>query len=504
MPSAMKYIPPSDKDRSIFSQVLLSEFTKRRDAYIKALSYYDGVVKAPFEVDENDPEYDPDVDNTVINLVKMAVDRTTSFLFPALPDIQTDPDSIEDTLEEIWLRDFLEVNGGLAMLTKWAMRGFLAGHTFIWVKKGKPYPKMSILHPLSVSVFWKADDISDILWYEQRFYNNGIIYIRDFVKQADDTWMVYLYSGQMGSTSREEVILSQVSSHGDTFAMLNYDNAPYGDFALVETARHKSITPPLIGVPHLPHPDNFYGSGEFTEKDLLDKINQIASERTRIIRQNADPVDVVTGSNISEIEGQGNIVAIPNPAAKVSRLQLSSDLHAVNTTLDHLIEQFLGIMRVVILKGEAKDLQRVTNAAVRTLFLDALAKNEVLWAAYKQGLATAMKLALEYAYADGLLAITNPIEIKISLGMKSPLPVDMTEIANTNALAINAGYRSLYTAAISLGDNPKFEKAIIEQEFEEGLKRQQRTMELAASFAPDPQDEQSDGSSSNDGSSNSK
>lgn len=485
MPSAMKYIPPSDKDRSLFSQVLLNEYTKRRDAYVTALSYYDGVVSAPFEIDEDDPEYDPSVDNTTINLVKMAVERTTSFLFPDLPSIQTDPESIEDTTEELWLQEFLEANGGLAMLTKWAMRGFLAGHTFIWLKKKKPYPKMAVLHPLSVSVFWQADDVNEILWYEQRFYNNGVIYIRDFVKQDNDTWRIYLYAGKMSSASREEMILSQVSTHGNTFAEHNYDNAPYGEFELIETARHTSTTPPLIDIPHLPHPDNFYGNGEFTEKNLLDKINQIASERTRIIRQNADPVDVITGSGISEIEGRGNIVAIPNAGAKVNRLQLASDLHAVNTTLEHLIEQFLGIMRVVILKGEAKDLQRVTNAAVRTLFLDALAKNEVLWAAYKHGLATIMKLALEYAYAEGLLEIANPMGLKITLSMKSPLPVDMTEIANINALALNGGYRSQYTASVAIGDNPKFEKAIIEQEFAEGLERQQKTMELASSFAPD-------------------
>lgn len=485
MPSAVEYIPPNANDRNAFTPAVEREYRERKTFYENSLKYYKGDATAPFKVDPDDPDYDPATDNTVINLVKMAAERTASFLFPELPEIQTDPESIEDTIEEKWLKEvFFVANGGLHTLVKWALRGFLSGHTFIWVKNSKPVPKIALLHPLSVTAFWAADDMAEILWYEQRYYADKVVYIRDFVKQEDDTWVIYLYKGDTRYASDGDKVIEQIGNQGNTFAgLLNFDSVAFGsNYKLVSKAVHGSTTPPILNTPHLPDPDSFYGMGEFTEKDLLDIINKIASERTRIIRENADPLDVVTGANPAEVSGDGGFVTIANPNAKVNRLALTSDLHAVNGTLEHLIEQFLGIMRVVILKGEAKDLQRVTNAAVRTLFLDALAKNGVLWASYSNTVAQMCKLALEYAYANSTLVMADPKDIRVKVKMASPLPTDLTEIANINALAIAGKYMSPRTAATQLGLDFAFESAGIEKAFEKGLEQQEKTMALASSF----------------------
>ena len=487
MPSAISYIAPNENDRTAFTPAVQREYGARKLFYENALKYFRGEATAPFVANPSDPDYKPEVDNTVINLVKMSAERTASFLFPELPEIQTDPNTVDDTVEETWLKEvFFPDNGGLHTFVKWALRGFLSGHTFIWVKNAKPVPKIVLLHPLSITAFWAADDMADILWYEQRYYSDNSIFIRDFVKNEDDTWTIYLYKGDKAGDSVGDKIIEQISSQGNTFSsMLNFDNIVFGgNYKLVSTTPHQSTTPPIINTPHLPDPDSFYGMGEFTEKDLLDIINKIASERTRIVRENADPLDVVTGANPAEVSGEGGFVTIANANAKVNRLALTSDLHAVNGTLDHLIEQFLGIMRVVILKGEAKDLQRVTNAAVRTLFLDALAKNAILWASYGHAVQQMCRLALEYAYANNTLKIADPKGIKVLVKMSSPLPTDLNEIANINALALAGKYMSPRTAATSLGLDFAFESVGIEQSFEQDLARQEKTMALAASFAP--------------------
>jgi hypothetical protein len=166
MPSALKYIPATDKNRSRFNAAVQEEYRKRRDVYVTALNYYKNNADDPFSIDKDDPDYDPNDDNTTINLVKMAGDRTVSFLFPSLPDVEIDRTSIEPTPEEEWLTEkFIPSNGGLPVFIKWALRGFLAGHTFIWLKNQKPIPRMVLLHPLTVTVFWNADDINDVLWY---------------------------------------------------------------------------------------------------------------------------------------------------------------------------------------------------------------------------------------------------------------------------------------------------------------------------------------------------
>ena len=127
MPSAIKYIPPTDPARNSFSAEVEAERRQRRQKYETALKYYEGDQPEQLEYDPRDG--DPN-DNTVINLVQMTADRTCSFLFPSVPVFETDPKSIEDTPEETYIQNFFEANGGLQTLIKLALRGFLSGHAF--------------------------------------------------------------------------------------------------------------------------------------------------------------------------------------------------------------------------------------------------------------------------------------------------------------------------------------------------------------------------------------
>lgn len=462
MPSAVEYVAPTSPQRNQWTQSIIQEAQIRRRNYRTAVDYYAGKQKRQVDLPE-DGRYD---DNTTINLVQMTADRTVSFLFPAMPEVIIDAASAEDTPEEEYIKKFFKYNGGLKSFSKLALRGFLAGHTYLRVKPPRfpgQYPVMTVLDPTQVSVYWAADDIADVLWYEFRYYVADIAYVEDVVRTGPEEWTIYTYK----ETNRNNAMnfSPYATSHGEAYSWY-LDRLAFGDnFELVSTALHSSAIPPIIDIPHLPHPDDFYGLSEFTQKSLQDAINHLSTVRSKIVRENAEPVDVLTGAGSDEVQMGGGVVAIENAAARVTRLEMKGDLVGITSTIDKLIETYLAIARVVLLKGEAKDLQRVTNASVRTLFLDALSKNELLRSSYGEGIEKVAKLALEMGWVAGLLD-ANPAELETTVRFATPLPVDDTEVANINALGIAGGYMSKRTAAQRLDLDWMFELEAMETEAE--------------------------------------
>lgn len=494
MPSAIQYLPPSDAQRDQLISDVLLERSYRNDAYRTALKYYYGKQPDQLEVTPDQPD-----DNVSVNLVKMTADRTVSFLFPEIPRIELDPGSIEDTPDEVWLKEFFEVNGGLPFLIKWALRGFLAGHTFIRLKPPtarKEYPTMTLLDPMAVTAYWRADDVAEILWYENRYFVGRDIYVEDYVWMPDaglrGEWHIYTYKGvsvsnvsvptphgsgtlhwddRMGHAPHSSDLYNLYAS-GVTFTLVPTDTG--ADFAV-----HGSPIPPIIETAHLPNPDDYYGQNEVSFTDLQDTINRLWSEINQIARLYSDPKDVIIGADVDDVEDGGNILTVPSPAAKVTRLEMKSDLSAAVDTVNKLVEIYLALARVVLLKGEAKDLQRVTNASVRTLFLDALSKNSILQSSYGSTLKKIVRLALQ------MVKRTEDVKPVIRFG--SPLPIDLTEIANINAIQAGLGARSARTAATLVGDDPAFEQEAIKAE--QAMKLEQRKTEaefnVSLGFNPD-------------------
>lgn len=488
MPSAVTYIPPTDVARAQFSSALTDEITTRTETYKQALDYYMGKQEYPFPDDETQDS--PDA--VIVNMVKMAGDRTAEFLFPELPVFELDPETPEDTPEETWIKEFLEFNGGITSLTKLALRGFLSGHCFVQVKpvpEGnrsnivKQYPRLLILDPTSVSAYWSADDVGDILWYEKRYLVGEDVYIQDFIKDGS-RWLIRTFKSTI--SSNDSWLLKNVPTlHGGLWSF----DFSQGLFEEVDKpALHNFSIAPIIEWPHLPHPDDRYGLGEFTEKALQDTINKIASARNRIVRENSEPTDVLLGADVDEIKDEGAMVAIPNPSAKVQRLEMKGDLTAISTVLKELIETYLAIARVVLLKGEAKDLQRVTNAAVRTLFLDMLAKNNLLQYAYGTGLIQVVMLALAMGKGAGE-QLANPSTLKPKIKWASPLPTDLLELANTASILIGVGAMSQRTAATMAGLDWNFEQSAMKAEKAAAMEEQKAQLELQAEFAPKPAEE---------------
>lgn len=490
MPSAMRYIPPTNSERNMFNTAVIAERQDRRAAYEIALKYYDGEHPAQIDVPEDSPD-----DNVIVNLVKMTADRTASFLFSKMPKFQTDAETVDPTDEEIWLERFFRENGGLERFIKLALRGFLSGHCFIRVKpapevsRKNRMPSMLVLDPTMVTVYWRADDVADVVWYELRYNVGEEVTIQDFVYIPEtDSWRIYTYSRIMSNPISS--VMPDVSTiHGKSLTGDNLlDLLSFAEgtgYKLTETAEHTSHIPPIIDFAHLPDPDSYYGQGEFNQRKLQDTINRVASMLNRIVRENADPVDVIIGAGTDEVEDDGNVMTIASPQAKVSRMEMKGDLSGAVGVFDKLMEIYLSVARVVLLKGEAKDLQRVTNASVRTLFLDALAKNEILKSTYGYALTQVAKLALLMGYEAGQITV-NPEGLDVQIEFPEPLPTDMMEVANINAIMVNMMARSLRTAATKMGDNWGFEQQAITAEQEIKMQRMEETMAMQQKFAPTP------------------
>lgn len=486
MPSALHYIPPTDPERSNFTSEVRRERQARRDIYLKAIEYYEGKHDPQLIVDEGEPN-----DNTTYNMVRITCDRTVQFLVPEMPIFITDPESLKDTEEEIYLKRAFEANGGLSKLVKLATRGFLSGHNFVRVKpvpeakKDLPnqYPSIILLDPLSVTVFWSAEDDGHVLWYESRYAVGETVIIQDYVHEDNDTWTIRTY--EQVSTNKTKKIFQTVSTHGRKHTYLDRVEFEVGNFVLKgEIAKHTSSIPPIVEWEHQPHPNHRYGLSEFNQQELQDMINRVNSTLQKIVRENGDPKDVILGADLDDVEVGGNIITIAQAGATIKRLELKGDFAGIRSVLDKLVEIYLAVSRVVLLKGEAKDLQRVTNAAVRTLFLDALAKNEILRSTYGHGLRSICKLLLVFAYVDNKVP-TNPEDLQIDVQFATPLPTDMKEIADVNAIALAGGYMTRQTAATRLNLNWSFEKTVKEQERLEDVKHQKEQLAMEAEARPD-------------------
>lgn len=488
MPAVLRYVPPTDDGRNHFQAEVVKERTERQRSYKEGLKYYGG------EHDDSlnyDPDEDPVDDNVTINLVKMTAERTATFLFSKVPVVELDNTQIEPTEEEEWVVRFIDANGGLALLNKWVLRGFLSGHSFMQLKpprekrKQETYPRISLLDPLSVTIYWNAEDVDEVIWYEIRALVGRQVHIYDYVHDLDkDTWTIYHYSSTDKRLDKLDTIIETVTQQVYADYAGAIDRTTFGDdgWKLEAKEDHPDVGfPPIIETPHLPHPTGRYGQHEVGLKDLQDTINLIASLRTAVSRESGEPVDVILGAGLADVDNKGKIWVVDSPNATVTRLQLKGDLVSLSSTLEQLIETYLAISRVVLLKGEAKDLQRVTNAAVRTLFLDMIAKNSVLQASYGASFKLIIQLGLKMS---GLKKAGEDFDPKIKFA--NPLPTDFTELANQLAIVKNMGAVSKRTVATQMDYDWAFESVTIEAELEQEMKQQEAQLQLEAKFAPPP------------------
>lgn len=446
MPAALKYYAPGTEGRKQLQVIAHQENQKRDTAYKQALELYTKAHPEQLVVEEGEVN-----DNVYFNFVRIAADRTAAFLFPTDPVFRVSSTNetvgrIAENTEEKFLREFWNNQGGLPLLHKLATRGFLSGHSFLRIKPPTrlgQYPKVVLYDPRSVTVYWHAEDLTPI-WYELVLNDGASKMLLDFVQLDTGFWEIRSYQ----SKGENSGVLGLWTPEAAKFLR---NGVGAEEWVPIGGARFSSTIPPLIDIPHLPHPEDYYGMRAITNAGLQSIINRTASLLNAITRVASEPLDVVTGvTSPSEVRDSGGLLTIPTPGAEVKRLETRGDLAGLKDWLNRQIEVFLSEARVVLLQGDPKSLQRVTNASVRTLFMDMLTQNELLRHSYGTALQQISRIALGMAYANGFNVKYDPdVELRIDFG--SALPVDETEIVNVNQLAIADGYMSPQTAAQRLG-----------------------------------------------------
>jgi len=396
MPAASQYIIPDDTSREPLSGFVSGELSDRVRAYKAAKEYYDGKQKRHLSQKEGEPN-----DNVILNMSKVIADRTIGMLFPRTPKMQLDDISIELTEDEKWLQHVWQVNGGPAFLYKMALAGALSGHVYVRVfPQVLPTfaPKMKVLSPRQMVTYWDENDDDTPLWHTQFWQSSDrkIDNLIDYVRQAHPSgnpdlarwWLVYFQrraGGRWGAPRSKEVW-----------------EHPYG---------------PVEAWQHLPALEGYYGLFEGGDRHLQDKINLAASEAMRIHRYHAGPKTVVTGVDPDEIQETSidGLWAAIEEQAKFYMLEMQNDGDYTMNLLNLLRDSILIENRTVLLSGKVTDFQRVTDASVRTVFMDALIKNLLLMASYCQGF---QRLSVTLAFSAGK-TIREP-----DLIWRESLPVD--------------------------------------------------------------------------------
>lgn len=394
MPAAMSYLRPDDRDRKFSFDDHQSEQHTRTENYNKARKYYDG--DQPKFLDHKDGEPD---DNVVLNIFKMAIDRTLAFLFPAMPGLEIQPHETKDSEDEIWLRDAWNANGGVVFLQKLAHNGALSGHCYVRIlppDKLHPYPRLINIDPRTVVTYWKADDMDTVVWHELHWQVGNKEFLLDVVNRAeeDGAWWLVQYSRSAGHA-----------------------------WDIVGTQKWNSIYGPIVHWQHLPNPNHFYGLSEGSHLSLNDSLNLVVSENMRINRYHSSPKTVAIGIQPHEIQETAidELWSVENEKAEIFNLEMKSDQKFSQQLAALLYDTFLAESRVVLLRGEVKDFQRVTNAGVRTVFMDSLSKNIVLRWQYGIGIQQ-ISQRMGVAADKGELLLPDVLH-------RDPLPVDDMELA---------------------------------------------------------------------------
>lgn len=416
MPPATKY-DPNDKD---LRETANSELTARRIASDRAWNYYEGRHDKQLKPQKNKRD-----DNIVINLVEQGVDRVIAFLVPEFPSLEIS--ETEETEDEAWLREAWE--DGARLLASMAEFGSVDGHVFCkvlpepWLN-GEPIepgesaemmPGVLVLNPANVVVFWQADNVKRVLWYEIYWSAGKREYRQDIVREGQG-WAFYDYARADDKS----------------------------EFALDKTTEWPYSEAPIIDWQHKRNTRGYYGKSETGNLDLNNAVNRLMSDVGRILGVHASPKTIIIGSDAKGLieTAINNLWVLQNPDAQVKNLEMDTDLAASMGAVQYLEAAYFAQQRVVRLRGDVRDLQRVTNLGLRGFYTEQIAKNEELRRNYER----AIQAISRTMQAIGRKKIQKP-----KVHWADPLPTDPMEQVSSLEKEREMGIVSQETAARERG-----------------------------------------------------
>jgi hypothetical protein len=420
---ALAEIQMIDLDKN--SELAKTEYLARRLEIEKRVRYYDGDHKKWIVDAETNA---PVAENVTVNVSGKVVDQTVSMLMGKSPKIATGDETIDALIEEI-----ADANLDDVFYHDLAEAGALAGHVFVKFSPDEEKKVRWILQDAAlVTVYWPPSDGKRAIGYKIEWSEGKTDYRQDILFQAERMSWIILDLKKEGTGKWER-------TKEDTIW-------PY-------------IFPPIVDWQNLPNYKSYYGKSDLKLVEMNDSINFSASNINLILKYHAHPKTIATGVSAEKITETAvdGLWTVENEAAKIYNLEMQSDLASSMNYLEFLRAEFFSEQRAVDVASMKDRIGQLTNFGLRTLFLDALAKNSTKQLLYGYGLK-------ELIYRS-LVILSVPVDAKaINVTFYDPMPENKTETAQEAKTENEAGFISHQTGSEMLGHDWETEKARLADE----------------------------------------
>jgi len=311
------------KPEGTWTESLLDEAVrdeeKRTERMCRAWKAYYGEYKDQLKIEGNFN------DNVKGNPARFLVNTGANFLFSpaptfqatATPETTAEDEELEDppwvsVLDRIWC-----YNNKATLLTKMAINGGVTGHVFVKLLPDgrgpdKTWPRMVLLNSENIRVRWNPMDVEDIWEYVIEY-------------QTVDTFSVRV----------EAVAVRQrITKGAGIWTIVNEESrGMFGEWRQVGPAQEWPYEwAPIVDCQNLPVPNDFWGMADLETDvlDIIERIQYVDSNTNKIIRIHAHPKTVATGmtpDGVAEIDvSPDGIISLPDPDAKLSLLEIQSEL----------------------------------------------------------------------------------------------------------------------------------------------------------------------------------
>lgn len=377
------------------------ELKERREDIDAVHKYYNGRQHRNLKVKDGMAD-----DNFVINVSRKAIDQAVSMLVGDLPDFEVGE---KDTPETTTLKELLKFNRYEVLLHNIATSGAISGHVFVKLVLEDTRVRWILLNPRIVSVFWRPDDKDDVVCYKIQWAVGETEERQDIVRLDNGTWLI------------RDLKRSRVAQ----WAVVKEEVWPYE-------------WPPIHDWQNMPNPDDYYGEADLWNLILNDKVNFVASNVLKIVRLHGHPKTIGTGVEPGDVQDTSveSFWAISDPNAKITNLEMQSDLSAAQAFLSTLQSWFFAEHRQVDMSSVRDRLGQITNFGLQTLFKDALDKLETKRRLYGPGLINVINHSFE------LMGIV----VDCTIGWGDPLPFNDKEEIEAIQIEMGLGIMSKETA----------------------------------------------------------
>lgn len=461
---------------------------KARRAYIRAAwDYYDGKHIKPLIVRQGEMD-----DNILLNFCRTLVDDSVAWLWghPETGVLQIEVDEVGVPAEEeaavlddanttqmeaaiAILNGVYTASGGFPFFQRWGKNGTMAGHFFIklvpkpvhltpspspdqergagMIEVDQALPaRLVVLDPELVSVMTDPADTTRALAFKVEW---------ERAIEEDGRRQVYLY---------RQLVVRQQETEGDPEAWV------IGDFRAKKNVKRSwelvngpFAWPwqwcPIVDGANLVHGRSYYGMTDLEDvTGVNDAINFSASNTGRILKIHGHPKTVGTGFTAEEVQDTAidSFWTVPNPEAKISNLEMQSDLSAAQNFVESLKTAFWTIGRGLDLSVFKDKLGQITNFGLHILAHRALNKNGDKRILYGDALKAINARVLEMAGLTGVM--TSP-------RWPDPLPLDPVQVVAEQEAERRLGVVSKETIAEERGRVWAVEKKRMEEEQKETM-----------------------------------